>query len=181
MATLKYTVIKNKEQYTDYCNLVEQLLSKPNPTMEDENEIELLTTLIEVWDEKHSTIKQLDPVQLLRSFIKEHKLKPGATMKIMGITSRGHYSEIMNYQKGFSKEVIRKLAGYFKVSQEAFNRPYALKKPQFKATAQPAIPVKRVVKAVANDSISKSRPAKRSKAVKKTTRPASKMKVLQPA
>lgn len=33
-------------------------------------------------------------------------------------------SEILNYKKGLSKENIRKLAEYFKLSQEAFNRPY---------------------------------------------------------
>jgi HTH-type transcriptional regulator/antitoxin HigA len=36
-------------------------------------------------------------------------------------------SEILNYKKGFSKSIIRQLSTYFKVSQEAFNRPYALK------------------------------------------------------
>ena len=33
---------------------------------------------------------------------------------------------MLNYQKGLSKETIRKLADYFKVSQELFNRPYKL-------------------------------------------------------
>jgi len=32
----------------------------------------------------------------------------------------------LHYKKGLSKDVIRKLAAHFKVSQEAFNRPYAL-------------------------------------------------------
>ena len=33
---------------------------------------------------------------------------------------------ILNYHKGLSKETIRKISDYFKVSQEAFNRPYKL-------------------------------------------------------
>jgi HTH-type transcriptional regulator/antitoxin HigA len=36
-------------------------------------------------------------------------------------------SEILNYNKGMSKEVIRKLAHHFKVSQDAFNKAYDLK------------------------------------------------------
>ena len=40
--------------------------------------------------------------------------------------SKGLVSDILNYKKGLSKEVIRKLAERFKVSQEAFNRPYKL-------------------------------------------------------
>ena len=128
MAELKYPVVKSREQYNEYCNALEELLSKPEQTKEVEEEIELLTTLIEVWDQHHSQTKQLDPIQLLRSFIEEHKLKPLQIMKIMGIHSRGHLYEILNYQKGLSKEVIRSLAAYFKVSQEAFNRTYPLKK-----------------------------------------------------
>src|SRR3982751_608165 len=124
MAGLKYPVIKSREQYNEYCNALEKLLSKPEQTKEVEEEIELLTTLIEVWDQQHSQIMQLDPIQLLHSFIEEHKLKSPEIMKIMGIHSRGHLYEILNYQKGLSKEVIRNLAAYFKVSQEAFNRTY---------------------------------------------------------
>jgi len=44
---------------------------------------------------------------------------------ILGI-SKGYVSDILNYKKGLSKDVIRKLAEYFKVRQEAFNRPYNL-------------------------------------------------------
>ncbi len=33
-------------------------------------------------------------------------------------------TNILNYLKGISKETIRKLSGYFKVSQEAFNRSH---------------------------------------------------------
>jgi HTH-type transcriptional regulator/antitoxin HigA len=45
---------------------------------------------------------------------------------LLGI-SKSYVSEILNYKKGFSKSVIRLLSTYFKVSQEAFNRSYALK------------------------------------------------------
>jgi HTH-type transcriptional regulator / antitoxin HigA len=128
MAELKYPVIKSRQQYNRYCNTLEELLGKPKQTKEEDEEIELLTTLIEVWDKQHSQAKQLDPIQLLRSFIKEHKLRPLQIMQIMGIHSRGHLYEVLNYQKGLSKEVIRNLATYFKVSQEAFNRAYPLRK-----------------------------------------------------
>jgi len=40
--------------------------------------------------------------------------------------SKGTISKILNYYKGLSKETIRKLSDYFKIAQEAFNRPYRL-------------------------------------------------------
>ena len=89
----------------------------------------MLTLLIEKWDAEHISSTELDPVQLLRSFIKDHNLKAKDLVDILGI-SKGYVSDILNYKKGLSKEVIRKLADYFKVSQEAFNRPYKLIVPE---------------------------------------------------
>ncbi|MCX6307533.1 MAG: hypothetical protein NTY32_01450 [Bacteroidia bacterium] len=68
---------------------------------------------------------ELDPVQLLKALLNEHQLKAKDLVEILGIT-KGTISKILSYQKGFSKEVIRALSMYFKVSQEAFNRPYKL-------------------------------------------------------
>jgi HTH-type transcriptional regulator/antitoxin HigA len=57
--------------------------------------------------------------------MQDHQLKPQHLVEILGI-SKGYVSDILNYKKGLSKEVIRKLADYFKVKQEAFNRHYKL-------------------------------------------------------
>ena len=55
-----------------------------------------------------------------------HNIKAKDLVTLLGI-SKSYISEILNYKKGFSKSIIRSLSTYFKVSQEAFNRPYALK------------------------------------------------------
>jgi HTH-type transcriptional regulator/antitoxin HigA len=46
-------------------------------------------------------------------------------MEILDI-NKGTLSKILSYKEGLSKEVIRKLADHFKVSQEAFNKPYPI-------------------------------------------------------
>jgi HTH-type transcriptional regulator/antitoxin HigA len=58
--------------------------------------------------------------------MEEQQLKATDLVELLGV-SKGYVSEILNYKKGMSKEVIRKLAARFKVSHEAFNRVYALK------------------------------------------------------
>ena len=58
----------------------------------------------------------------------DHKLKPKDLVDLLNV-SKGYISEILHYKKGLSKDVIRKLADHFKVSQEAFNRPYKLVSP----------------------------------------------------
>jgi HTH-type transcriptional regulator / antitoxin HigA len=125
MATLKYTVIKNESQYDEYCNRLEKLAFIKSKSKNSKDEIELLTLLIEKWDDDHNTFADLDPVQMLRSLMEDHQMKAKDLVSLLGV-SKGYVSDILNYKKGFSKEVIRKLASRFKLNQEAFNRPYKL-------------------------------------------------------
>jgi HTH-type transcriptional regulator/antitoxin HigA len=125
METLKYTVIKSDKQYFKYCKIVEELVFRDEEKFE--NEIELLELLIDKWDEEHTTLKEfeLDPVELLKYILEENNMKAKGLAEILEL-SKGTVSKILNYQKGFSKETIRKLAQRFKMQQEAFNRPYPL-------------------------------------------------------
>lgn len=130
MVALKYTVIKTDVQYYEYCDRLEALgdLNSNDPGIEDE--MELLDALIEKYDNEQGSLfngPDYDPVQLLKSFMKDHKLRAMDVANFLQV-SKGYVSDILNYKKGFSKEVIRKLADRFKVRQEAFNKQYKLKK-----------------------------------------------------
>ena len=125
METLKYKVIKTKTQYNQYCKQLENLLEKETGKGV-QDEIDLLTLLIEKWDSEHYSFEELDPIRLLTSLMADHNIKPKDLVEILNV-SKGYVSEILHYKKGLSKEVIRKLSDHFKVSQEAFNRPYKLK------------------------------------------------------
>lgn len=126
METLKYKVIRSKEQYNKYCKMLEILLDSGSKSRLIADEIDLLTLLVEKWDEEHSTLHEVDPIRMLHSFMADHNMKAKDLADILGM-SKGYVSDILHYKKGLSKEVIRKLAERFKVSQEAFNRPYKLK------------------------------------------------------
>jgi len=128
MESLKYKVISTKAQYIDYCKKLEILVFVQVKNKNLNDEIALLTLLIEKWDSEHTTFNELDPVQLLTSFMNSHNIKAKDLVTLLGI-SKSYVSEILNYKKGFSKSIIRSLSTYFKVSQEAFNRPYSLKQP----------------------------------------------------
>jgi len=123
METLKYTVLKDVGQYKKYCNILEELILSENNATKDE--IELLTLLIEKWDSDHNTFADSDPIELLKALMEEHELKAKDLVEILGL-SKGTISKILNYHKGLSKDTIRKLSEFFKLSQEAFNRPYRL-------------------------------------------------------
>ncbi len=123
MEALKYSIIKTKQQYNNYCNSLEELLARDKKDLSDE--IELLTLLIEKWDTEHNSFNDLNPVELIKALMEENNLKSKDLIEILDL-SKGTVSKILNYQKGLSKETIRRLSDYFKVSQEAFNRPYKL-------------------------------------------------------
>lgn len=125
MVALKYKVIKSKNQYKQYSRMLEKLVAADFKSKEIKDEIELLTLLIEKWDEEHNSFDDVDPITLLHSLMEERNLKAKDLVEIFGV-SKGLVSDILNYKKGLSKEIIRNLADYFKVSQEAFNRPYEL-------------------------------------------------------
>jgi len=137
MEQLKYTVIKSEEQYDDYCKKIERLLDTGSESKTANDEIELLTLLIEQWDDAHNIFEEVDPIELLHSLMDDRKMKAKDLADMLGI-STGLVSNILNYKKGLSKESIRILAGEFKVRQDAFNRPYILKgllQPNDKKTA----------------------------------------------
>ncbi|MBO9620277.1 MAG: helix-turn-helix domain-containing protein [Niabella sp.] len=126
METLKYKVIKTEKQYDDYCQILHDLdFSNKKKSKAIKDEIDLLTLLIEKYDVEHNIFTELNPVELLKSLMKEHHLKSIDLARKLNI-SPGLISDITNYKKGISKELIRQLALMFKLSQEAFNRPYPL-------------------------------------------------------
>jgi len=125
MKALKYKIIKSKKQYNKYCEQLETLLDDNSKSKSMKEEIELLTFLIEKWDSEHNSFDDADPVQLLKSLMDDRNMKPVSLAQLLGV-SKGLVSDILNYKKGLSKEIIRKLADTFKLSHEAFNRHYDL-------------------------------------------------------
>ena len=126
MERLKYTIISSKQQYNKYCKVLEILLNSGSKNKLIREEIDLLTLLVEKWDAEHSTLKEVDPIRLLHSLMADHGMKSKDLAELLDM-SKGYISDILHYKKGLSKEVIRKLAERFKLSQDAFNRPYKLK------------------------------------------------------
>jgi HTH-type transcriptional regulator/antitoxin HigA len=121
---MKYRVIDSDTLYEHYCDVLEKLVFSSPITPEIQDEINLLTLLIETYDKQNSHFTNLDPVQLLKSLMAEHKMKAADLARKLHV-SEGLISDILKYKKGMSKKTIRGIAELFKMQQEAFNRPYA--------------------------------------------------------
>jgi HTH-type transcriptional regulator/antitoxin HigA len=110
MKTLKYKVTKSKKLYNEYCRILHDLdFSAKKKTKTIEDEVELLTFLIEKYDEEHSNFEILEPIPLLKSLMKDHKMKAVDVANFFNI-SKGLVSDMLNYTKGLSKDTIRILS-----------------------------------------------------------------------
>lgn len=122
--TKGYTSITNQKQYQEYSDRVMELALKKQ-TKKVEDEMELLELLIANWETKIYQMKAKDPITLLKDLMEIHQIKSVDLVKILGIP-KSDVSQILSYKIGLSKDTIRKLSEHFKLSQEAFDRPYKL-------------------------------------------------------
>src|SRR5580698_3475737 len=109
MEALPYKMIKSLKQYKEYCNVLETLVIAKRKSQLHQDTIDLLTLLIEKWDEEHNTFSQADPVELLGYLMKENKMKAVDLAGELQI-SKSLVSDILHYRRGLSRDVIRKLA-----------------------------------------------------------------------
>jgi HTH-type transcriptional regulator/antitoxin HigA len=120
-------IIKTDEQYYHYCKMLEQLESNNNPNQETLDRIELLHLLIEKYDTEHFELPSLNPVEYLIMLMDSNNVKARDIQEATGI-NKTTLSHFINYRRALSKNNIRRLADYFKVTQEVFNRKYELRK-----------------------------------------------------
>lgn len=126
MPTLPYIVIKTNAQYNKYCDMLESLIDSNKKTKAVQDEIDLLNLLIDTYDNQHNSFGDADPIELLKYLMSDHQMKAVDLAALLNV-SEGLVSDMLNYKKGLSKDTIRILSQKFKMSQEAFNRPYKLK------------------------------------------------------
>lgn len=112
---MKYRVIRSKEQYNQYCYLLEQLLA----SRADEDEIDLLTLLIESWDRDHNSLDDVGNVTILRFLMQEHGLRPTELADILAV-GPGLISEILNGKRTIPFGMACRLAEHFKLCIEIF-------------------------------------------------------------
>ncbi|MEN4045017.1 MULTISPECIES: helix-turn-helix domain-containing protein [Sulfurimonas] len=98
--------IKNEQNYNEALQRIENLMSaKPNTPEMDE--LEVLTTLVEAYEEKHYKIEAPDPIEAIKFRMEQEGLKQKDLVSIVGSKSR--VSEILNKKRKLTIEMIRNL------------------------------------------------------------------------
>jgi HTH-type transcriptional regulator/antitoxin HigA len=123
--------IIDMETYLRYCNWYESLVMNCIEKGEDDaenNDAATLWLLIEDYEERTEFIKpkNFDPVEYLELIMKNKNLNASGLAREIGV-GISLISQILNYKKGFSINIIRKISERFKVNAEVFLKSYDLK------------------------------------------------------
>jgi len=98
--------IKTEQDYTKTLSQIEHLMSaQPNTPQMDE--LEVLTTLVEAYEEQHYKIEAPDPIEAIKFRMEQEGLKQKDLITIVGSKSR--VSEILNKKRKLTIEMIRNL------------------------------------------------------------------------
>lgn len=112
-------VIENEDELKRIEGLIDELLKKgDNLSPEEEKLLELLSFLVEEYEDEHYPFPEVPPNEVLKFLIDENNLKQSDLLHIFG--SSGIASEVVNGKRSISKAQAKKLAEYFKVSVELF-------------------------------------------------------------
>jgi HTH-type transcriptional regulator / antitoxin HigA len=108
------------EKENDRCiSVLEDLDQKGEKLTNAERRLaELLTVLIEDFEEKHYALKPARPVEVLRELMQANGLRQKDLLDIFGTPSI--VSEVLREKRGLTVEHIRKLSRRFHVSPEVF-------------------------------------------------------------
>jgi len=129
--TIKLTQIKFKimnikpiKTEQDYDLALERLemIFDAEPNTEEGDELEILSILIEKYEEEHFPIEFPDPIEAIQFRIEQLGYSQNDLAKIIGLKSRA--SEILNKKRKLSLSMIRKLTEKLNIPSEVLIQPY---------------------------------------------------------
>ena len=118
LARIPPKVIRTEAENEHYIDALSALEQKRSLTREEKELADLLTLLIEDFEEKRYQLPRATPRQALRFLMEQHALKQKDLLDIFG--ARSIVSEVINGKRELTKEQIRRLSLRFHVSPELF-------------------------------------------------------------
>ena len=103
---MKPKVLKNEREHKQALKRVEVLWDAPKGSPQAE-ELELWTSLIEAYEQKHHPIPEPDPIEAVKFRMEQMGLKPAGLAKYLG--RRGRVSEVLNRKRPLSVTMMRTL------------------------------------------------------------------------
>jgi len=116
------SVITNDEEFERLIQEIDRLITKDikegSLSPEEDKLLELLSLLVEEYEDKHYPIPEAAPNEVLKFLMEDRELKQKDLVHVFGST--GITSEVVNGKRSISKAQAKKLAEFFRVSVELF-------------------------------------------------------------
>ena len=118
--------IKPIKTEKDYENALKRLeiIFDACPNSKEGDEAEILSMLIENYENKHYPIESPDPIEAIKIRMEEMNLKQKDLVGIIG--GKSSVSEILNKKKKLTVEMIRELESVLKISASVLVNNYKL-------------------------------------------------------
>jgi HTH-type transcriptional regulator/antitoxin HigA len=114
-------IIRTEDENEEYIFVLEALYSRGKLSPEEKEYAELLTLLIEKFEERYDIGRSATPLDVLRSLMEARELKQSDMIDVFG--SKGIASEVLRGKRDLSKTHIQRLSEKFHVSPEVFFEP----------------------------------------------------------
>jgi len=111
-------VIHNDDELEAYTDALFQLTALDNPSRAEMEAIELLTLLVERYEQEHYPIPAADPVSVVRLLIEKQNLTQRDLIPQFG--SESAVSMFMTGKRNLTLEQVRKLSTRFKLPADVF-------------------------------------------------------------
>ena len=118
LAKYQPKVITTEEENDRALAIASELEHRPNRTPEEDALLELLVTLISLFEDEHYPIPEGTPQKTLLHLMEARNLKQEDLVGVIG--SRGVVSEVVNGKRGISKAMALALAEFFSVDVGLF-------------------------------------------------------------
>jgi HTH-type transcriptional regulator/antitoxin HigA len=118
---MELKLIKTEDDYKQSLARLEVIFNALSNTAEGD-ELEILSILIEKYEEKHYKIEFPDPIEAIKSRMEQMGISQTELSSIVGLKSRA--SEILNRKRKLTLEMIRKINDALKIPLEVLVQPY---------------------------------------------------------
>lgn len=115
--------IKTETEYDEALNRLDAIFDA-SPDTEEGNEAEILSLLIEDYEERHYPIEAPDPIEAIRIRMEEMNLNQKDLVGVIGGKSR--VSEVLNRKRKLTVEMVRELEKALNISASVLIKNYQL-------------------------------------------------------
>lgn len=111
-------VIRNEQENEEYIRILEEMERRGNLDSDEKDFAELLTILIEDFEDKHYQLRRSTPLEVIEELMEANALRQKDLIDVFGTESV--VSEVLNGKRELNKDHIKRLSTRFNVSPELF-------------------------------------------------------------